>query len=47
MLFQNDERYRNDERYLKLWMRYVSDEVGAIGTQQRHVVGCYLVVVIQ
>lgn len=22
--FQKDERYRNDERYLKLWMRYVS-----------------------
>lgn len=22
--FQTDQRYRNDERYLKLWMRYVS-----------------------
>lgn len=22
--FQKDRRYRNDERYLKLWMRYVS-----------------------
>lgn len=23
--FQDDERYRSDERYLKLWMRYVSN----------------------
>lgn len=22
--FQDEECYRNDERYLKLWMRYVS-----------------------
>lgn len=23
--FQDDVRYRNDERYLKLWMAYVRD----------------------